>query len=309
MHVLGRFGFKGQEVDFAPALVGRGQSGIHSHITGTHAGDHVQNAGLDVFVELKLQGLVGHIHVGHVVLAAVLDDAFVAVGPSLLEQSRLGGDVVVGVQNQDFALGFGSGEIVGHLAGALVRAGRATVRRQGNGHGEHTAIGHGFELFAQSQGLLAGLPGVHHLLFGTCAVHAGQGLPHEVHTRRDDQAVISQLSAAGQFDDALVGVDGVDTVLDDFDAMTLGQVVIRGGDVGHRLAATEHQVGDGARDEGAVGLNQSDLDFVVRPHAQVFGCRGTRITTTNDHDFRSAATTDGGTTRNHSHGTQCGAGL
>ena len=309
VHVFGRFGFESQEIHFAPALVGRGQTRVDGDVASTHARNHVENTGLDVFVELELHGLVGYIHIGHVVLAAVLNDAFVAVSPGLLEQTRLRSDVVVGVQDQHLALGLCFGEVVGHLASPLVRTGRASVWGHRDGHGEDAAVGHSLELLAKGHGLLAGFPGVHHLLFGACTVHAGQGFPHKVHTGRDDQAVISQLGATGQFDNALVGIDGVDAVLDDLDAVALGQVVIGCRDLSDGFAAANDEVGHRARNEGIAWLDQGDLDLVFRPHAQVLGGRGTRVTPADDHHFGATATTHGGTTRNQSHGTQSGACL
>ena len=225
---------------------------------------------------------------------AVLDDAFVAIGPGLLEQRAFGCHIFVGIQNQHLALGFGFAEVLGHLAGALVRAGRAAVRRQRDGHGEHTAVGHGHQLLAQRQGLRTGLPGVHDLLFGAGFVHAGQRFPHEVNAGRNDQAVVGQLGAACQLDGALVGINAVDAVFDDPHPMALGQVVIRRGDVGHGFAAANHQIGNRARHEVVVGLDQRDLDFLIRPHAYVLGSCGTGKTAANDHHFGAATTAYGG---------------
>ena len=295
VHVFGRFGLEGQEVHLTPALVGRGQPGVEGNVTSPHGRNDVEHAGLEVVVELELQGLGGDIHVRDIVFVAVLDDAFVAIGPGLLEQRTFGGHVLVGVQNQHLALGLGFAEVLGHLAGPLVRAGRAAVRRQRDGHGEYAAVGHGHELLAQPQSLRTGLPGVHDLFFGVRFVHARQRFPHEVNAGRDDQAVVAELSAARQLDDALVGIDAVDTVLDHLHAMALGQVVIRRGDVGHGFAAADHQIGNRARHEVVVGLDQRDLDFLVRPHADVLGRCGTRKTAAYDHHFGAAATAHGGT--------------
>ena len=226
---------------------------------------------------------------------AVLDDAFVALGPGLLEQRAFGGHVLVGVENQHLALGLGFAEVLGNLAGSLVRAGRAAVRRQRDSHGEYAAVGHGHELLAQRQGLRACLPGVHDLLFGAGLVHAGQRFPHEVNAGRDDQTVVAELGAARQLDDALVSIDAVDTVLNHLHAMALGQVVIGRGDVGHGFAAANHQIGNRARHEVVVGLDQRDLDFLIRPHADVLGRCGTRKTAAYDHHFGAAATAHGGT--------------
>ena len=295
VHVFSCLGFEGQEVHFAPALVGRGQPGVDRNVASPHGRNDVEHTGLEVVVELELQGLGGDIDIRDIVFVAVLDDAFVAIGPGLLEQRAFGGHIFVGVQNQHFALGLGFAEVLGHLAGPLVRAGRAAVRRQRDGHGEHAAVGHGHQLLAQRQGLRAGLPGVHDLLFGSGFVHAGQRFPHEVHAGRNDQAVVAELGATRQLDGALVGINAVDAVFDDLHAVALGQVVIRRGDVGHGFAAANHQIGNRARHEVVVGLDQRDLDFLIRPHADVFGSCGTRKTAAYDHHFGAAATAHGGT--------------
>ena len=294
VHVFGRFGLEGQEVHLTPALVGRGQPGVDRNVASPHGRNDVEHTGLEVVVELELQGLGGDIHVRDIVFVAVLDDAFVAIGPGLLEQRAFGCHIFVGVQNQHLALGLGFAEVLGHLAGALVRAGRAAVRRQRDGHGEHTAVGHGHQLLAQRQGLRAGLPGVHHLVFGAGFVHAGQGFPHVVNAGRHDQAVVGQLGAASELNEALVGINAVHTVLDHLHAVALGQVVIRRGDVGHGFAAANHQIGNGARHEVVVGLDQRDLDFLIRPHAYVLGSSGTGKTAANDHHFGAATTAYGG---------------
>jgi hypothetical protein len=52
-------------------------------------GNDVQHAGLQVVIELELQGVGGGIHIHSLVLGAVLDDALVAISPGLLEQRAL----------------------------------------------------------------------------------------------------------------------------------------------------------------------------------------------------------------------------
>ena len=150
-----------------------------------------------------------------------------------------------------------------------------------------------FELAAQGHRLSAGLPGVGHLVLGGLAGHAGQVLPHEVHTGRDDQAVVGQLAAAGQPDHALVGVDAGHRVAHQADAVALFQVVVGRGDVGQGLGAVDHQVGDGAGDEVGVGLDQGDVDRVVREQAQVLGSGGASVATTDHHHLGAAAARGG----------------
>ncbi len=294
--VPGGLGFHGQPVHLAPALVGGGQARIVRHVAGAHGRQHVEHLGFHVIVEVELERAAGGIDIGQLVLGAVFDDALVALGPSLLEQRAFGRDVVVGVQDQHLALGLGLLEVMRDLAGALIRPGRAAVRLQRDGQRVHAAVRHGLQLLAQRHGLRAGLPGVQHLVLRAGLVHAGQLVPHEVDAGREHQAVIGQRAAAGQAHLALVGVDGGYPILDDLDAVAPDQVVVGRGDVGHLLAAAQHQVGDGARDKGVVGLDQGHLDLPVRPHADVLGGGGAAVAAA-DHDHLAAgAAPHGGAT-------------
>ena len=89
--------------------------------------------------------------------------------------------------------------------------------------------------------------------------------------------------------------------------MALDQVVIGHGDIGHCFAATNDQIGNRARPKIGVGLNQGDLNAVVRPHANIFCCRSTTIATTHDHHFGATAATDRCTTGHQSQSAECRA--
>ena len=133
MHVFDGDGFVRQKIYFTPTFVGSGHAGLHCNITRAHFRNNVEHSRLHVIVELKLQCVGSGIHVDHLVLGPVLNHASVTVCPCFLEQRPLGRDVVIGIQYQHLALGFGLGEIAGNLTRALVRAGRATVWCKGDG--------------------------------------------------------------------------------------------------------------------------------------------------------------------------------
>ncbi|MCY1528296.1 hypothetical protein D9M68_633970 [compost metagenome] len=299
-----RLGLEGEEVHLAPARVRRGQAGLHRDVAGAHVGQHVGHGGLEVVVELELQGVGGGVHVHNLVFGAVVDHAVVVFLPGLHEQALLGLDVVVGVEDHDLAPGLGLLEVVGHHAGAFVGAGRAAVGRQRDRQRVHAAVGHGVALFAQRHGLGAGLPGVQHFVLCAGLGHAGQAVPHEVDAGREDQAVVGQFAAARELDHAFVGVDAGDPIAHDLHAMALGEVVVGRGDVGERLAALDHQVGDGAGDEGCIGLDQGDLDAVVGEEAHVFGGGGAAVAPTDHHHLGAAAARGGAT----AHEAQTGDG-
>ena len=174
------------------------------------------------------------------------------------------------------------------LTGSLIRAGRAAVGCQRNGQGVHAAVGHGLKLLAQRQRLRPGLPGVQDLVLSAGLGHAGQPVHDEIHAGRQDQAVVGQFAAAGQAHGAFVGVDAGDPVADHRHAVALAQVVIGCGDVGHGLAATQHQVGDGAGDKGSIGLDQGHVNLLVRPHPHIFCGGRAAVAPAHHHHFGPA---------------------
>jgi hypothetical protein len=74
-----------------------------------------------------------------------------------------------------------------------------------------------------------------------------------------------------------------------------GQTAVGRGDVGHLLAAPQYQVGDGAGNEGFVGLDQHHVDLVVRQQAHVFGSGGAAVPAAHDHDLGLGGNGGGGT--------------
>ena len=110
--------------------------------------------------------------------------------PGVLEQPLLG-EGVLGVEHDQLRLRLPGLEVVGDQAGALVGAGRAAERIGRRRHDDDAAVLHGLELAAQQQRLLAGLPGVRHLLGGRLVV-ARQAVPADVDAGRHDQAVVGE---------------------------------------------------------------------------------------------------------------------
>ena len=131
------------------------------------------------------------------------------------------------------------------LAGALVRPGRAAVRRRR--HGEHVdaAVGHRLELAAQLHRLRPGLPRVHDALLAGVALDL---VEQEVDPRREHQAIVGERAAAAECDDLLDAVDGDRFAVQHVHAV-LAQPLVAERDVAHRAVAAEHQVRDRAGDE------------------------------------------------------------
>ena len=113
-------------------------------------------------------------------LRHVFQDALVVVGPELLEQRTFGRDVLVGIQDQHFGLGLVLFEVMRHLAGTLVRAGRAAVGRFWNGDGVNAAVVHRFQLLAQGQGFWAAFPRLQNLTRGAGFFQTFDGVEHQV---------------------------------------------------------------------------------------------------------------------------------
>ena len=210
--IFGNLRLMGQKINLAPALVGCGQTGLDGNIACPHGRQDIEDRGLHVVTELEFQGVGERVDIDEAVFGAVLHDALVALGPCLLEEWPFRSDIVVGVQHQYLAARLGLAEIVGHLASPLIGAGGAAVGRQWNRQSINTAIGHGLELPSQGEGLRTGFPGVQHRVLRTRPGHAGQGIHHHVDPRGEDQAVIRQLAATGQLNDAPVGVYAGDQV-------------------------------------------------------------------------------------------------
>ena len=65
MNVLGSLRFKGEEVHFAPAFVGRGQARLDGNIARTHGRNDIQDTSFDIVIEFKLQRVGGGINIGY----------------------------------------------------------------------------------------------------------------------------------------------------------------------------------------------------------------------------------------------------
>ena len=174
-----------------PAVVGRGQSGLHGNSTGAHGRQHIHDIGFHRLLDIKANAAVFSVYRSHLVVRPVLDDVLVVVIPEFFEQTGFGRDIRVGVEYQYLGFRLGLLEVMSHLAGALIRSGRATVRRFRYCQGVNAAIGHGFELFAQRQGFRAGFPGLQNLTVGIRVPQAFDGVKHHVNAGRQHQFVIA----------------------------------------------------------------------------------------------------------------------
>jgi hypothetical protein len=105
---------------------------------------------------------------------------------------------------------------------------------------------------------------------------------HEIHTRRHDQSVITQMPIR-QHDGLLVRIDRGDLTLDQLDAVLLLQRAVAHSQVFDRTGTTEHGVAHRAGDEIGVALDQHHLDLVVAPFADVLGGGRTAEATTHHH--------------------------
>ena len=250
MHVFGLGGLKGLVVHAAPACVGVSQTTLNRNAASAHRGQHVEHIGFDIALHFKLECFGFGIHRDGFVLTPVFQDALVVVRPKLFEQRPLRGDVWVGIQNQHLGFGFVLLEVMRHLAGTLIRAGRAAVRGFGDADGKHAAIVHGLELFAQGQGLGACFPSMQDLARGIGGLQTFHAVQYQINARREHQLVVANARTAGQGHSFLGRVDAGHIVAHHVHAMVARELVIRGGDVGHGLAATNHQVRDRAGHEG-----------------------------------------------------------
>ena len=101
--------------------------------------------------------------------------------PRRLEQLLLG-ERVLGVEQEQLGARLLRLEIARDQAGAFVRTGRTAIRIGRRRDHHDAAIRHRFELAAQQQGLLAGLPGMRHAFRGGLVV-AGQARPRRCRCR------------------------------------------------------------------------------------------------------------------------------
>lgn len=101
---------------------------------------------------------------------------------------------------------------------------------------------------------------------------------------RGGEPVVVQFAAAGQAQGALYRVHRHRFVLDEAHAPAVLQAIVRDGQVFQAAIAGEHQIGEGAGNEGRVPFHQGDADAPFAPLAQVLGCGGATVAATHDDD-------------------------
>ena len=220
------------------------------------------------------------------VLRAVFDDARVRVGPHLLEQRRLGLHVGVGVEDEHLRAWLRRLEVAGDLAGAFVRAGRAAVRRLGDGDGVDAAVGHRFELLSQRECFRARLPCLQDRALLVRGLQARDAVPHQLDAGRHNELVVADRSSRCERGAFRRRVDARDGVLHDRHAVRAREAGVRRRQVRQRLAAADHEVGQRARDERIARLDHHDVDAVVGQQAHVLRRRRAAPAAADDEQTR-----------------------
>ena len=286
MDIFGNRGFKGQIVHTAPTFVCRGQASLHRDGSGTHIGQDVQNVCTQVFLDIEFDEARLPVDCCDFVVGSELDDVFVVFRPEFFEQSSFGGDIWVGVQNEHLGFRLGLLKVMRHLTGSFIGSRRTAVGCFGYGQGIDTAIGHVLQLFTQSRGFCTCFPSLQDAAIVVGRFQTFDAVKHHVNTGRQNQFVVGQGGAIGQGDGSFVCIDTGDAVLHDRYTMFFHQATVGCGEVVKCFAATNHQVGHGARQKTGIGLYQGDRDVVARQHSNVFGGCCAAITTTNDNHPR-----------------------
>src|SRR5215813_1012705 len=181
-----------QVIDLAPAFVGADQVGLDGDGPRPLRRDQVHDVVLHLVSEIRGDLAGAGIDLHHLVRRAVVDVRIVA--PRGAEECRLRNDVLVRVEDDELRLRLALLEIPGHLAGALVRPGRATIRGGWNAEDEDAAVGHRAQLLGQGLRLRPRLPRVQNLV-----LVLGQTfdlLPLELDARRHDHPVVLEIALA-----------------------------------------------------------------------------------------------------------------
>ena len=258
MHTLDRGRFRGKPIDRTPTIVGVNQPGAARDIGRALRRDDVQHIALDV-VELQFHRHALDIDIGKFTVRPVVDHAFVLAGPHRLKQRRLGHQVGIGVEHNDFRFRLGALEIIGHLTHALIRPRRATIRRERNMHHKYAAVGHGFELSAQRERLRPGLPRMQHLRLRRGIVKPRQGVIRHVHARRHDQTIIVECAAAGE---PYRLVDGIDPhrFIAHHPHAARGQSTIAARYFAHSGVGRQHEIAQRTGNKAQLALHHGHID-------------------------------------------------
>ena len=159
-------GLEGLKVDLAPAAIGIRKAGLQRQRTGAHGWQYVQHVCRDIVLQVESQRAGFAVHTHYLLLGAVLDHAGIQLGPGFFKQGAFGGDVRVGVKNQDLGPRLVQFEPGRDQTGAFVRSGWTAVRSLGNCDGEHATVNHRMQLRTQCHGLGASLPCLQNLAVG-----------------------------------------------------------------------------------------------------------------------------------------------
>src|SRR2546425_2075043 len=256
-----------QVIDLAPALVGADEIRLHGDGARSLGRDQVHDVVLHFVAEVRRDLARAGVDLHQLVRRAVVNVRILAPGGA--EECRLRDDVLVRVEDDELGPRLALLEVPRHLAGALVRPGRAAIRGGRDAEDEHAAVGHGAHLLGQRLGLWPSLPGVQHLVL--VLGEALDQLPLELDARSDDRAGVLDIALAHAHA-ARRGIQRARRLVDHPHA-TAAEARVVEGDTVERAYAAQHQVAEGTRDELAVGLEQDELDGrIAQPPGFFGGC-------------------------------------
>ena len=214
--------------------------------------------------------------------ADALDHAGVVALPAVLEQPLLG-ELLLGVDNDDFRRRVGLLQHVGHHRDPLVGSWRAAERVGGRHHAVGAAFRHGLDLRLQKLGLRARLVGVRHAIL-LREVPSGDGALAEVDAWREHEAVVGEAAAAREPHAPLLAVDGNRPVVHDVDPVIRGQIAVAVPDGRVFAEAADVEVREEARVVGAARLHERHVHGALRILGDVARGRRAARAAAHDHD-------------------------
>ena len=118
-------------------------------------------------------------------------------------------------------------------------------------------------MFAQSRGFFASFPSLQYAAAVVSRLKSIDRVEHHLNPWGQHQFVVGQGGAIGKGDGLLIRVNAGYVVLHDRYAMFLHQASVGCAEVVKCFAATNHQVGHGARQKTGIGLYEGDRDVVA----------------------------------------------
>ena len=223
------------------------------------------------------------------VVGTVFDDALVVLVPGLHEEALLRRDVLVGIEDQHLAARLGLLEVPRHLARPLVRA-RAGICRARAGSRSRRRRRRAWPRAGGATPPFAGRPSTRagpSTALPRCRVPAPRcrACPRRARGSGDRRAGppgcrCARSRATGSTPCAVSKI----TLMP-----RLRKRVVAHREVGERLAAAEHEIGQRAGDEGGIRLHQRDVERAVAPQVEVLGRGGAAVAAAHDDHARTVA--------------------